>query len=268
MYEGSTNIVIWESNDLINWSEPRLVDVAGEIPDAGCAWAPEAIYDDTAGNYVVYWATISPINDITKARIYYSTTKDFVTFSSPGIYINRENDQEIIDTQIIKAENSTYKYYRASRDGQITFEGSNSILGNWTTIGDISHLGLTGSDVEGPILFKFNNENKWCLMMDQYSSGGGYLPLISDDLSDTNNFDYIKSSGYSMGTTAKRHGSVLNISEEQYNNLLEKWPNVESSRIQSYNYPDMYIRHYNYYLQLDTISTDTDKADATYKVTN
>jgi hypothetical protein len=27
----------------VHWSEPRLVDVAGAIPNAGCAWAPEAM---------------------------------------------------------------------------------------------------------------------------------------------------------------------------------------------------------------------------------
>ena len=39
---GSTGLVIWDSPDLVHWSEPRLVDVASKIPDAGMAWAPEA----------------------------------------------------------------------------------------------------------------------------------------------------------------------------------------------------------------------------------
>jgi hypothetical protein len=246
MYEGSTNLVIWESTDLINWSEPRLVDIASDIDEAGCAWAPEAIYDESTGNYIVYWATISPLNNITKARIYYSTTTDFINFSSPQIYIDRPDEQEIIDTQILNVNDGTYKYYRASRDGQITIEGSNSILGEWDTIGDISHLGLTGSDVEGPILFKFNNGNKWCMLVDQYASGGGYLPLTSTNLSSTNNFSIVNSSDYSMGVSTKRHGSVLNITESEYNNLLEKWQNIESSKIQSYNYEDMYINHNNF----------------------
>jgi hypothetical protein len=36
---------------------------------------------------------------------------------------------------------------------------------------------------------------------------------------------------------------------------------------QSYNFPDRYIRHYNYLLRLDPISTATDRADATFRVT-
>ena len=53
---GSRNLVIWESTDLVNWSEPWLSEVA--VPGAGNAWAPEAIYDESTGEYVVFWASI------------------------------------------------------------------------------------------------------------------------------------------------------------------------------------------------------------------
>ena len=43
---GSTNLIVWESHDFVNWSEPRAVDVASQIPGAGMAWAPEAYWDD------------------------------------------------------------------------------------------------------------------------------------------------------------------------------------------------------------------------------
>jgi len=250
-YNGSKSIVIWESTDLINWSLPRLVNVAWNIPSAGCVWAPEAIYDEETGNYVVYWATISPLNGVTKARIYYCTTKDFITFSEAKLYIDRPGNQGIIDTQILKV-NGKYKYIRASRDGQITLEGSNSILGNWTYIGDISHLGYTEAQVEGPILYKFNNENRWGLMVDQYASNKGYLPLVTNDLTSTANFRVLSSGEYFLGANRKRHGSIINITEEQYNALVSKWPSEPSSRIQSYNYPDRFVRHINFDARIDS----------------
>jgi hypothetical protein len=40
------------------------------------------------------------------------------------------------------------------------------------------------------------------------------------------------------------------------------------SSFQSYNHPDRYIRHHNFYLLLDPISTDNEKLDATFKVTD
>jgi pectate lyase C len=38
------------------------------------------------------------------------------------------------------------------------------------------------------------------------------------------------------------------------------------SSFQSYNYPNYYLRHYQYSLCLETISTDTDKQDATFQI--
>lgn len=38
---------MWESNDLVNWGEERLVVVEDET--AGMVWAPEAIWDPAEG---------------------------------------------------------------------------------------------------------------------------------------------------------------------------------------------------------------------------
>ncbi|MEE6274307.1 immunoglobulin-like domain-containing protein, partial [Georgenia sp. MJ206] len=48
--QGSRNIVVWESTDLVNWSESWVAEVAPE--NAGNAWAPEIFYDDERGEYV------------------------------------------------------------------------------------------------------------------------------------------------------------------------------------------------------------------------
>ncbi|WP_295844060.1 hypothetical protein [uncultured Microbacterium sp.] len=49
---GSRNIVVWESTDLVNWSAPWLLNVAGAIPDGRNAWAPEAIWNPATNSYV------------------------------------------------------------------------------------------------------------------------------------------------------------------------------------------------------------------------
>ncbi|MCE5186096.1 MAG: AbfB domain-containing protein [Planctomycetaceae bacterium] len=243
---GSTSLVIWESTDLINWSQPWLVDVAGSIPTAGCAWAPEAIYDEENGNYVVYWTTQSDLDGIRKIRIYCAATTDFVNFSPAQLYINRPGTQGIIDTQIIEVNDANYKYYRASGDGQITIEAGNSILGTWTTIGNLAHLGITGSSAEGPLWYKFNDVSQWCLMVDQYSSGRGYLPLVSGDLSSTSNFSILSASEYSLGSNLKRHGSVLNITAAELAAIQAKWPPpaiYPGDVVASYNFPTRFFAH-------------------------
>jgi hypothetical protein len=109
--QGSTSLIIWESTDLVNWSEPRMVDIASAIPEAGCAWAPEAIYDDSTGDYFVYWTTMSPLNGVREGRIYYARTKDFRTFTPPVLYIERNGPGDIIDTQVIEVKGQKHRYY-------------------------------------------------------------------------------------------------------------------------------------------------------------
>src|SRR5699024_3762071 len=52
---GSRSIMVWESTDLVNWTDQRLVEVSP--PEAGNTWAPEAFYDESIGAYVVFWAS-------------------------------------------------------------------------------------------------------------------------------------------------------------------------------------------------------------------
>lgn len=246
MHRGSTKLVIWESTDLVHWSAPRLVDIAGAIPSAGCAWAPEAIWDPASNAYVVYWSTISPLNGVDKPRVYYSKTTDFQTFTAPQMYIDRPGTQQIIDTQIIEVADSVggYKYVRASGDGQITLEGSQSVLGSWTTIGDLSQVGLTGRMVEGPILFKFNGENKWGLWVDQYAAGKGYLPLTSINMGSAQNWQISPAGSYNLGAVRKRHGGILSLSATEMSRLNAQWGGTTPvKRIQSSNFPDRYVRH-------------------------
>ncbi len=52
---GSKYLEVWESTDLVNWSDQRHIKVSSDF--AGNTWAPEAFYDEEAGEYVVYWAS-------------------------------------------------------------------------------------------------------------------------------------------------------------------------------------------------------------------
>ncbi len=255
---GSTSLVVWESRDLVNWPAPWLINVAGAIPGAGNAWAPEAIYNQATGDYVIYWATNSPRNGVTKHRIWYVRTTDFRSFTAPQLYIERPSGgQGIIDTQIIEVPNSVggYRYYRASADGHIAIEASNSILGTWTSLGNLSHLGISngtggGNVVEGPMWMQFNGRNEWALYLDQYATGRGYLPITSTNLGSVTNFR--TRSDYHMGASRKRHGSILNLTAAEESRVLARWPgNAPVHRIQAYTHQDRYVRHANYDVRID-----------------
>ncbi|MFK3985760.1 glycoside hydrolase family 43 protein [Micromonospora sp. NPDC050397] len=251
---GSRHLVVWESTDLVNWSAPWLLNVAGAIPDGRNAWAPEAIWNPDTGDYVLYWATNASLNGVMKHRIYSARTANFRSITTPQLYINRAGTQGIIDTQIVEMPPGvgSYRYVRSSGDGQITLEGSNSILGTWTNLGNLSGIGLNGSQVEGPMWMRFNARNEWALYLDQYASGRGYLPVLTTSPSSPTSFRLPASGSYNMGGTRKRHGSILNLTTAEQSRVLGRWGNnAQVNRIQSYNYQDRYVRHANFDVRID-----------------
>ncbi len=209
---GSKNIVFWKSQDLINWSEARLIQV---IPDdTGCAWAPEAIFDPERGKYMVFWASTG-FSHQTQAVIIASYTRDFENFTDPQVYINRGKDKDIIDTTIIK--NST-NFIRASRDGQISIEYASTLNGKWHKTANIQSLdvGIVGDTVEGPEFCYLSGLDQWCLYVDQFASGKGYLPVLTKNIESSDPSEWYIAEDYDFGKQKKRHGCILPISESEY----------------------------------------------------
>ena len=84
-HNGSKSLAIWESDDLVNWTEQRLAKIGDE--QFGCLWAPDVIYDKKAEDYVVHWSSSHARNNYGEKAIFYSRTKDFKEFSKPEIFI-------------------------------------------------------------------------------------------------------------------------------------------------------------------------------------
>ncbi len=211
---GSKSIVIWESTDLVTWSEPRLVKVAAD--DAGCTWAPEVVYDESTKDYLVFWASTNASDNFAKHRIWAARTKDFKTFSEPKIYIDKPT--AVIDTDIVY-ENG--KYYRFSKDEKfkaITAETSETLDGPWTDMPNFSLAKLTG--FEGPACYRMTTAEpgkpaKWCLLLDHYARGEGYKPFVTDDLASG---QFTPAPGFSFPFKL-RHGSILPVSDEELSRL-------------------------------------------------
>lgn len=214
--EGSRSILIWESTDLVNWSEPRLVEVAP--PDAGCSWAPEAIYDEENGDYIVFWASTTGRDDFEKHRIWAARTTDFRSFGEPFIFI--EKATTIIDTTIVHEDD---RYFRFTKDEQykaITLETAPALSGPWEDVPDFSLAQLQG--YEGPACYRVlpaadGEPATWCLILDHYAKGRGYQPFITKDL---NSGQFEAAEGFHFPFRF-RHGSVLPISDAEYQRLIE-----------------------------------------------
>lgn len=210
---GSRCLLVWESDDLMHWTKERLVEVG--IPEAGCVWAPEAVYCAERESWFVFWA--SRVKD--KQRIYGSFTKDFVTFTPAFKYIDAVTD--VIDTNIVWENGYYYRFSKDETNKIIIIERCKKLVPDeGEAFERISSELLDGFfGLEGPEAYQLD-DGRWCLIADQYHTKGGYLPMICDDLSKAD-FKRLDESAYDMGKRIKRHGSVMKISDEKAEELIE-----------------------------------------------
>lgn len=213
VHHGSRDILVWDSPDLIHWDGPRAVTIAPE--GAGCAWAPEAIWDEEAQAYLVIFAPYMPEGD--RHRIYASYTKDFVTFSPAFKYIERE--RSVIDTTIIHAGGMYYRFSKDEATARILLDRGATLQGAFTPIASQTLSDLSG--LEGPECYQLP-DGRWCLICDQFKAHKGYLPIVIDDL-DTGDMHPLQEGGYDLGQVLKRHGGVLKISDEAYQDLVNHY---------------------------------------------
>jgi hypothetical protein len=262
--DGSPSFVVWESTDLVTWSQPRLLNVAGAIPDGRNAWAPEAIWNPETNDYVLYWATNATLNGVLKYRIYYARTTDFRTITTPQVYIDPPGATAVVDTQITEVPPGVgdYRYVRVSGDDRNTVEGSNSILGTWTNLGNLSSMGLTGHVVEGPVWMKFQDRDEWALYIDHLSQNGvrEYRPILTTNPFSVDTYQLQAPESYDMGGTAKRHGAIMPLTAAEESRVLARWPDTPAERLQSYHFQDRYVRHANMDVCIDPDVSPADDA--------
>lgn len=233
---GSRSIMVWESTDLVHWTDRRLVRVAPD--EAGNAWAPEAIWDDSRDAYVVFWAS-SLYDDTGHAgasynRMLYATTKDFRTFSEPEVW--HDPGYSVIDSTLLAHEGTYYRFTKDERDPAssspgskfITIEKSGELTGKvWELVADCVGAGVV-TQGEGPIVFAANSGGsggsgdfggKWYLFVDEYG-GRGYVPFETDDLASGR---WTPCTDYRL-PSSPRHGTVVPVTAEEYERLLAAYP--------------------------------------------
>ena len=206
---GSRDILIWESKDLVNWEGPRAVTVG--VPGAGCVWAPEVIYDKEKEMYMIFFASMTD----NKQKIYRTFTKDFSSFTDTELYT--ESDNHIIDSTIISTKEGYYRYTKDETTKKIKAEFGKDLENSSFKLIDSKTLGEM-EGVEGPEIVKFNDRDEYCLIVDRYAEGKGYLPMVTNDLS-SGEFRVLDESEFDLGENKKRHGGIMTITKDEYDAL-------------------------------------------------
>src|SRR5438132_162271 len=106
-WKGNSGFGYASSKDLIHWSSQKTIDVMKHEPTTVNVWAPEVFYDDEHEQFIIIWASTIPFrfekgieDEDNNHRMYYTTTKDFNTFSEAKLFLDPHFS--VIDCQIVK----------------------------------------------------------------------------------------------------------------------------------------------------------------------
>ncbi|MEW9264461.1 glycoside hydrolase family 43 protein [Kineococcus endophyticus] len=224
---GSRSLVLWDSEDLLTWEGPRLVEVAP--PTAGMAWAPEVTTDPATGEHVVFWSSrLFPEDDVEHAsesysRILASRTRDFVAFGPTEVMVDT-GGRDIIDTAVLQEHGRVYRFSKdEDRDGGygIFLERGSALFADDFEVVTTNIAGdRYPGGVEAPLVVKARDRDRWYLFLDQYAEWPqGYFALQCDDL-DSGRWEPVPAGEVSIPPSTK-HGTVLPLFRDEWERLRE-----------------------------------------------
>lgn len=235
---GSRYIEVWESTDLVNWSEQRHALVSP--PSAGNTWAPEAFWDQENQEYVVFWASKLYADETrtgeTYNRMIYVTTRDFVTFSDHKVW--QDVGDSRIDSTVLLEDGVYHRFTKDEGAGQtgcsdIIHERSASLTAvdleddpSWEFVAGCIGRDAGTSAVEGPTVFEANpgdtSPYPYYLFVDEYG-GRGYIPLGTEDLDEP---DWTVPADFDL-PASPRHGTVIPVTQAEHDTLVAALPEPE-----------------------------------------
>ena len=227
---GSKSLCLWESEDLVHWSEQRLISIG--LDDFGCMWAPDVIYDHAQDDYVLHWSSSHRCDDYRQKAIYYSRTKDFIHYSEPEI-LYREPGINVIDSAMYREDGRYYLFVKSEANPQtmIELEGD-CVTGPFRRVTrfDESMSAQAQGQYEAPTAVRLE-DGRWCLFIDYYGRPGryqGYVPFLGNNLSEG---AFKRSDGAFSFPYGFKHGTILTIDEQEYQRVLDHdWEAVPDLR--------------------------------------
>lgn len=158
------------SKDLIHWSEEQHINVMAYDSTTVNVWAPELFYDNITKKFVIFWASTIPYkfekgleDEFNNHRLYYTTTKDFKTFSKTQLFYDPGFSS--IDATMVKRGDEDYVLVfkdntRNERDIKVAF--GKSPIGPWSK----PSSALSPMYTEGPTVAKV--KDGWIIYTDAY----------------------------------------------------------------------------------------------------
>lgn len=151
------------SGDLQHWSAPVYLGIMEHLPDTANCWAPECVFDDESGQYMLFWSSSFHKTNrlgIKNHRIWRCFTKDFQTFSQPELFF--DPGFNCIDATLCKTESGWVMAFKDERGGNTELTRYKNIRLAFSTslhapFGGITKP-VTGHLTEGPYIVQKNGQ--------------------------------------------------------------------------------------------------------------
>ena len=230
-WSSNRGIVMMKSSDLINWTSSTVhfpTKYAGTyFSNVTRVWAPETIYDKDAGKYMIYFSILTNDGNVTYDKVFYCyANSDFTDLEGEPTYFY-DRGSATIDMDIVynEADELYHAVYKNEGSGGICKVTASSLTpatgeadgSQWQN--PSGKLEQTNVAVEGAGVFRLINDDNWILMYDCYTSG--YYQFCSS--TDLEHFTWVKNTTTS-GSFTPRHGTVLPITQSEYEALLQAFP--------------------------------------------
>ena len=217
-WKGDTGFGYASSKDLINWSAQRRIPAMDSVMSTQNVWAPEIFYDDERESFLIVYAScvvdarfdrgIEDENN--NHRLYYVSTKDFITFSQPELFY--DPGFSCIDAVIVKRGPHDYVMVvkdntRPNRNIKVAF--AESPEGPYSQPSDA----FTESFTEGPAVVKIGEE--YYIYYDTYRKFIYSAHKTKDFLNFTEVTDSVSV------PKGHKHGTIFKTPRRVVNNLIE-----------------------------------------------
>lgn len=222
-WASNRGMVMLKSRDLVHWQHHTVhfpTKYAGtNLANVTRVWAPQTIYDEAEGKYMVYFSLLTSDGTIPYDRVYWAYANAGFTDLEGTPQVLFDFKAPAIDTDIVQDGRGTYHlFFKTEQDGvhkgirQYTFTNLHR-PDTWTL-----HDGFceqTKDNVEGAGVFPLIGGG-WCLMYDCYTSGH-YQFTRSADL---RTFEWVADTK-TTGAFTPRHGTVIQITPKECKRLMK-----------------------------------------------
>ena len=216
-WANNNSMVIWDGADLIHWENERIIDFSNfeETENANRVWAPQVIFDKFRNEYMIYW-THNNADDNLDTITWYAYTKDFHTLTTPPkVLFKPKSGMCAIDADIIEHNGKYYLYQADGEKEAICYCVSDTPDGPYYEP-DYNKVSVADTALEGNCTYRILGTDKFVMIADQFKKGGYFMQETTDML----HFNKVPENKFSLNHLNPRHGSVIHITEEEYNRLI------------------------------------------------